>query len=406
MTIVPPESKSGIKSASYWENYRHLYFPISKKWSYFDHAAVSPLCQPASDAIQRWNIQATEEGDTVWPQWAERVEQVRSTAAALVNAQATEIAFIPSTTFGISLVAEGLDWRKGDNVVLPTGEFPSNLYPWMHLQDKGVELREVETGEQGEIDLNKIASACDERTRLVSASWVGYASGYRVHPHELAQVAHDHGALFFLDAIQGLGVFPLDVRLADIDFFSADGHKWLMSPEGAGVFFCKEELLDQIRPRVVGWNSVKNSYDFSKVELTLKNSAARYEAGTQNMSGILAMGASLDLITEAGVCHHESSIGHRVIELTHTLAAAMSELGFDCQSHRRESDQDANLRFSNHSSGIIAFSKSGSDPTLLRSRLLENGVVTSVRNGFLRFSPHAYNNLADIDRTLEVLSET
>lgn len=189
-----------------WSVYRAKNFPVVNKWSYFDHAAVSPLPTPATLAIQKWMTAATQEGDAVWPEWAARVEEIRKTAANLVNALPTEIAFTPSTTAGISYVAEGLHWKEGDNIVLPSGEFPSNLYPWMHLKNSGVELRIVETSPLGEIDLNQISEACNQRTRLVSMSWVGYGTGYRIDPAAAAKVAHDNGALFFLDAIQGLSV--------------------------------------------------------------------------------------------------------------------------------------------------------------------------------------------------------
>lgn len=395
MSILSSASNLNSHSDEYWANYREKNFPVAKKWSYFDTSAVSPLSDPAHQAILSWLTEATHEGDTVWPQWAAKVEEIRGVAASLVNAEQNEIAFVPSTTFGISLVAEGLDWREGDNVVLPAGEFPSNLYPWMHLEKLGVELRIVPTGKRGEVTPQQIGDACDSRTRLVSSSWVGFASGYRIDPAQFAKVAHDHGALFFLDAIQGLGVFPLDVREANVDFFAADGHKWLMGPEGAGLFYCRHDLLDQLRPRVVGWNSVQSSYDFSKVELRFKDSAGRFEAGTQNMSGILGMGASLDLIRQTGVSYQQSPIATRVLELTELLNLEMTKLGLDCVSNRE----------AEHASGIISFNPKDISAPRLRTALLEQGVVTSVRNDKLRFSPHAYCNEDDVLKAAKILTE-
>ena len=143
---------------------------------------------------------------------------------------------------------------------------------------------------------NRIADACDDRTRIVSASWVGYASGARLDPAEISKVAHDAGALFFLDAIQGLGVFPLDVEETGIDFLAADGHKWMIGPEGAGVFYSRQEHLQMLRPMNVGWNSVKQGNDFSNVDLKVRDAARRYEGGTQNMAGFIGLGASLELL--------------------------------------------------------------------------------------------------------------
>lgn len=393
MSIVTSDSNSSTNSSVDWDAYRSKNFPVVKKWAYFDHAAVSPLPKPATAAIQKWMTAATEEGDAVWPEWAARVEETRQTAANLVNALPTEIAFTPSTTAGIGYVAEGLNWEKGDNVVLPGGEFPSNLYPWMNLESSGVELRIVKNGPLGEVDLNQIAEACDERTRLVSMSWVGYGTGYRIDPAAAAKVAHDNGALFFLDAIQGLSVFPLDVQSTDIDFFAADGHKWMMGPEGAGLFYCKHEHLKILKPKGIGWNSVKNPYDFGKVALELKDSAGRYEGGTQNMCGVHALGGSLDLITEAGVTPTTSPIGDRVLFLTDLFCEKMEAIGFETKC----------LRVGESRSGIIGFTKDNLEPNDARNRLLENGVVSSVRKGLLRFSPHAYNNEEDIDRAISTL---
>ena len=185
--------------------------PIAGKVAYFDHAAVGPLSGPAAEAIGLWLRQAAEAGDTVWLDWAAQVKAARRNAAALIGADEDEIALVPNTTAGINFVAEGLDWRPGDNVVILAGEYPSNAYPWIHQQDRGVETRMVET-DRGRPDLAKLREACDERTRVVSVSWVSFSTGYRLDPERRSpKIAHAAGALFFLDAIQGLGVFPLDV---------------------------------------------------------------------------------------------------------------------------------------------------------------------------------------------------
>ena len=221
-----------------------------------DHAAVAPLPAPARDAVLQWSREAAEVGDVAWPRWAERVEEVRRLCAALIGADEDEIAFVPNTTAGISLVAEGLPWRAGDNVVTLANEFPSNLYPWMNLGDRGVETRRVEAP-QGRVEVDQILERCDARTRLISVSWVGYASGWRMDLAELVERAHQRGILVFLDAIQGLGVFPMDVRQTPVDFLAADGHKWMLGPEGAGIFYVRREHLQRLRPIGVGWNSVR-----------------------------------------------------------------------------------------------------------------------------------------------------
>jgi selenocysteine lyase/cysteine desulfurase len=260
----------------------------------------------------------------------------------------------------------------------------------MSLASRGVEVRQVPLdGER--VSVARIAEACDDRTRVVSASWVGYASGFRIDPEKLARVAHDHGALFFLDAIQGMGVFPLDVRQADVDFLAADGHKWMLGPEGAGIFYLKREHLDLLRPINVGWNSVKQGNDYSQISLQIRETASRYEGGSQNMAGFIGLRASLELLTEFGLGPGSSPIGEQVVEITDVLCEGLQECG--CRIH---SPRGAGV-----SSGIVLFEVPGKDPKWLRQRLMDDGVVTSFRGGHVRASLHCYNDENDIDRLVE-----
>lgn len=369
-----------------WAEFREQ-MPVAKKWAYFDHACVAPIPQPAGEAIQTWCSESLAEGDVVWPRWERLHENLRKLTAKVINSDEQEIALIPNTTFGINLVADGFSWEKGDNVVLPAHEFPSNVYPWMALESRGVETRIVELNDDA-VDLNRIADACDERTRIISASWIGYASGYRLNPAELAKVAHDHGAYFFLDAIQGLGVFPLDVAAAGVDFMAADGHKWLLGPEGAGVFYCRRELLHKLRPMNVGWNSVKQGNDFSNVSLDVREEARRYEGGTQNMVGFIGLGASLQLLYDFGLRHNHSAIGEQVLNYADQVCQALDSHGAQLFRHTARDCQ----------SGCVSFELPGHDSGLLKKHLLAQGVVISERGGRLRISAHCYNNHDDIER--------
>src|SRR5262245_481444 len=255
--------------------------PIASRVAYFDHACVAPLPGSARKAIQIWLDQATDEGDVVWAHWARRMEELRQSAARLIHAEPREIALVPNTTAGISFVAEGFPWQPGDNVVTLANEFPSNQYPWMNQSPKGVEVRRVVV-DGGVVDLDRLAAACDSRTRILSVSWVGYATGWRIDVNEVVKLCRRVGCLFFLDAIQGLGVFPLDVQASGVDFLAADGHKWLLGPEGAGLLFVRQEHLSLLRPLMVGWNSVVQGSDYTRIELNIRNESARYEGGSQN----------------------------------------------------------------------------------------------------------------------------
>lgn len=386
MSNEPTNTASG--SNDQWDELRRL-MPSAGKWAYFDHAAVAPLSLPAKAALANWADDVAANGVVEWPQWAAQLENVRRRGAELLHADPGEIALIHSTTEGINLVAEGFGWQAGDNVVAPANEFPSNLYPWMNLESRGVELRRVPVT-NGRVEIGDLARACDDRTRIVTASWVGYASGWRLDVDALVEMAHRRGALVFLDAIQGLGVFPLDVRQTPIDFLSADGHKWLLGPEGAGLFYVKKEHLDRLRPLGIGWNSVVQSHDYTHIELALKPAARRYEGGTYNMPGLLALGASLELLASFPV----AEIAARVLSLTDALCARLSAAGAVVSSCREKA----------HASGIVSFELPGENPAEVRRRCREQQVVLSCREGRLRVSPHAYNNDDDLDRLIEALT--
>jgi selenocysteine lyase/cysteine desulfurase len=371
-----------------WDEFRRQ-MPVAEKWAYFDHAAVAPLPQPSRDAIARWVDQAATEGDTVWPSWSRRVEECRTLAARMIHADPAEVALVHSTSEGIGLVAEGYPWQSGDNVVTLDNEFPSNQYPWLNLASRGVETRRVAAEAGGRIDLNRLNDAIDDRTRIVSVSWVGYVSGWRVDLDELSELVHRRGALFFVDAIQGLGVFPLDVSKTRIDFLAADGHKWMLGPEGAGLFYLRREHLDLLRPIGVGWHSVAHASDYSRIELNFKPTAARYEGGTQNMVGFLGLAASLELLLHYG----QQAIGERIVQLTDILCERLQSAGAELYTQREGT----------HRSGIVSCEFPGRDSLQLKQKLLQAGVVSSARGGKLRFATHCYNSEADIEKVVEVV---
>jgi cysteine desulfurase/selenocysteine lyase len=363
--------------------------PVARRWAYLDHAAVAPITGPAHDAVTRWAEDAALDGATSYSRWMERMERLRTASARMIGAQPDEIALVRNTTVGINLVAEGFPWQPGDNVVTRADEFPSNLYPWMHLADRGVETRRVPT-QDGKIELDRRAAACDGRTRMITISWVAYASGWRHDVRQLAEIAHRHGALLFLDAIQGLGAFPLDVGKTPVDFLAADGHKWLLGPEGAGILYVRREHLQRLRPLGVGWNSVVHAHDFSRIELAFKETAARYEGGSPNTAGFVGLGASVELLCGLGV----EAIGRRILELTDLACRRLEAIGAVVRSHRQGPEK----------SGIVTFELPGRDPETIRQRCMERHVALSCRSGRLRISPHAYNDASDIERLVEALS--
>jgi cysteine desulfurase/selenocysteine lyase len=362
--------------------------PAAKTWAYLDHAAVAPLPQSTLEVLSEWAKDATVNGRVNWPRWQKRIEEGRALAAAMLGAQVEEVALVRNTTEGITLVAEGFPWREGDNVVLPACEFPSNRFPWMNLARRGVEARLV-PAPNGRVELDALAKACDHRTRIIAVSWVDYATGWRNDPAALAQLGHERGALLFLDAIQALGVFPLDVKAAGVDFLAADGHKWLLGPEGAGLFYLRREHLDLLHPIGVGWHSAANAGDFTEPEMRLKDTAARFEGGTYPVATFVGLAESLRLLREFS----EAAKAQRILEITDAACEKVRTAGAVIVSDRNPS----------RASGIVSFDLPGKDPQQVRAACRKDNVIVACRAGHLRVSPHVYTNEEDLERLVAAL---
>lgn len=368
--------------------------PIVQRYAYFDHAAVAPLTDVASKRIRQFADTASQSGDVYWLDWAAGLKQLRSDAAKLIHADESEIALVPNTTQGINLVAEGFPWRPGDNIVVPDNEFPSNLVPWRNLKNRGVEIRYLRVDEQGNLSIEELRKQVNSRTRLVSVSWVGFVSGYRIDVPAFCDEVHRLGALFFLDAIQGLGAFPLNVRKTNVDFLAADGHKWLLGPEGAGLLYVKADHLNLLRPMMVGWGSLATS-GFDPASLELKLSASRYEGGSTNMVGMLAFAASLSKLLEFGANQDDSPIALAILQNVAEISDKLRSRDFCVYL-------PASPAFR---SGILTVDWPDADLQAARRFCLSRDVVLSVRANRLRISSHAYNNSEDIDRLVDALVE-
>ncbi len=363
-------------------------FPVTRTWAFLDHAAVAPLSAPARQALVEHADFMTANGGARLTPWVQRVEEVRGLAARLLNADPPDVAFVKNTSEGIGIVAEGFPWEAGDNVVTAAEEYPANLYPWLNLGHRGVGVRLVPS-RGNRLALDDLAAAMDRRTRLVSLSFVEYSSGFRNDLAAVGALCRERGAAFFVDAIQGLGVLPLDVRQAPVDFLAADGHKWMLGPEGAGVLWVRREWVERLHPVGVGWNSVVGATDFATIDFRLKPHAGRWESGSLNVGGISALGASLALLLDAGI----PAVAGRVLALTDHLCERAASGGLEVFSSRRPDDR----------SGIVSLTVPGQDPRRLVRRCKEEGIVINQRAGRLRVSPHCYNTPAELDRLVEVL---
>jgi selenocysteine lyase/cysteine desulfurase len=367
-----------------WAQVRVAEFPVTGSWAYFDHAAVAPLPRRSADVLREWIVHQEHNGVVGWPALEQRLEGVRDQLARLIHADRDEIAFINSTTQGIGLIAEGYPWRDGDNVVTAADEYPSNLYPWMNLASRGVSVRMVPSRD-GRIWLEDLAAAMDRSTRVLAISHVEFATGFRNDLDALVDLCHSRRAALFVDAIQGLGPFPIDVRRTPIDFLAADGHKWLLGPEGAGLLYVRRDWIDRLRTIGIGWHSVVGSYNSPKVELVLKPTAQRWEGGSFNMPGLLTFGASVGLFLEWGL----DAVSRRILDRAQAVRELAESAGWSVYGSAREADRSA----------IVVLEHASVDPDQAAANLRrKHGTVVSCRRGRLRISPHVYNDGDDLER--------
>jgi len=371
------------------------HFPILGESVFFNHAGVAPISGPAAQAIRAYADQAQRTA-YVDAGWYARAIQVKRAAAKLINAQSyLEIAFIPNTSSGLSLVANGLDFQPGDNVVITDVEYPANRYPWENLKRLDVGLIEVRQGSDGRINAQDVCDAISDRTRVVSISHVQYASGHRIDLKPISDMVHMAGGYLCVDAIQSVGVLPVDVQAMGIDFLSADGHKWMLGPEGAGVFYCRDELCRELRPSVVGWMNMVDAQNYGDYQFQFQPDARRFEPGSWNIPGIHGLGASLDLLLEIGI----DEVWSRVDALTARFCEGAIEKGYEVFTPRGDP---------NERSGIVSFTapQRVGGPEKQRQiiqNLEKKKIYIALREGRLRISPHFYNTPEQVDRLLDAL---
>lgn len=362
--------------------------PICREYNFMDHAAVGPVCGPAGDAMRAYLEEAQHHAWARGGMLPETV-RVRQNAAKLLNCHPEEVTFVKNTSEGLGYVANGLQFSKGDNIVTTGVEFPANIYPWMNLRSHGVQLKMVPE-DNGRIPIERLVELIDDRTRVVTVSAVQYASGFRTDLAALGTICQQRGVLFCVDAIQALGVLPIDVRAMKIDFLSADGHKWLLGPEGAGVFYCRHELLGLLRPSSVGWLNVRDAMAFNDYRLEFRDDARRFDSGSYNFAGVWGLGASIQWLLGIGI----DEVWKRVELLTTRLADGVREKGYRLVSSRQAGE----------SSGIVCFVSAKFDHGRIVSHLRqEYRTVISTRGGRLRVSPHFYNTEDEIDQLVEHL---
>lgn len=366
-------------------------FPVAKKKIFMAHAGVTVLPRAVADAVANY----TEESCAAPQEFAQTlidIKHARATCAEFIGAEADEIALLGPTSLGLSLFANGLPWEEGDEVICYHNDYPANVYPWMELARKGVKVKFLEPERVGEITPELVAAALTPKTRLVALASASFFTGYRIDVDAIGHLLHARGILFSVDAIQTLGAFPMNV--ANVDFLSADAHKWMLGPLAIGIVYVKKEHFALLRPTLLGaWNVLSPNF-ITQEEIVFHPTAQRYEPGVLNISGIYGMKAAIDLVMGIGM----DKVSARILGLKKHVVAGVRGLGFDIVSPA----EGPNV------SGITTFSHPKASMAKLFHLLEKNGIFASLRNDragkeYIRLSPHFYNTTGEIDRVLEVL---
>lgn len=365
-------------------------FPHVENLIYLNHAGMGPWPQCAYEAVERFAAENLVRGAQHYPEWQRVETELRERLRWLINAKSTDgIALLKNTSEALSVIAYGLDWQPGDNVVLAKQEFPSNRIVWESLSRLGVEVRVVDLPDFDSPE-SVLIGATNRRTRLLTVSSVQYASGLKMRLDQLGDHCAKNGILFCVDAIQSLGAFPFDMEAARADFVAADGHKWMLGPEGLALFYCRPELLDSLKLHQYGWHMVEDAGDFDRAGWQPAADARRFECGSPNMLGIHALHASLGLLQRTGMAQISKNIINNISYLI--------EKSKEINNITIQSPQDVNRR-----AGIFNIKLNDFDNAGLYRHLIRQNVVCAYRSGGIRFSPHYYSTEIQLEQAFEVL---
>ncbi len=365
-------------------------FPQKEDIIYLNHAAVSPWPARAASAVKQFAQENVLTGAMNYPAWVKKETRLRHQCRKLLNASSSEdIALLKNTSEALSVVACGINWKAGNNVVSTNQEFPSNRIVWQAQQRHGVEFREVDIMNSDEPE-QALINACDKNTRALAVSSVQFGTGFRLNLEILGDYCRQNNVLFCVDAIQSIGAHAVDVQKIHADFVMADAHKWMLGPEGIAVFYCNSRVRDELQLNQFGWHMVEDCGNYDRKDWEIAQSARRFECGSSNMLGIHALSASMSLIEEVGINVIEAEIRKKIDYLIKNL----------------ERDSRISLltpRDASRRAGILTFTIDGLDMAKLHLKLMENKIICAHRMGGIRFSPHFYTSQEKIDKALEVL---
>lgn len=363
-------------------------FNLTDKITYLNHAAVAPWPKSTTKAVKDFATQNNIYGATYYPKWNDVENNLRANLASLINADSTDdIALVKNTSEALSMVAYGLDWKPGDNIVSSDEEFPSNRIVWQSLADKQVELKQISLENEPE---NSLIAACDKNTRLLAISSTQYSSGINLDLVKLGKACKERNILFCVDAIQTIGALEFDVQKIQADFVMADGHKWLLAPEGLALFYCNKKIRSQLKLNEYGWHMTKDMYNFNSKDWEIAETGRRFECGSPNMLGAHGFDASVSLLLEIGMNNVEALLLENT-EYCFSLLNKNKNLEIITpQTHGRYA-------------GIVTFKHKKDDNDKLFDDLWAKDIICAKRGQGIRFSPHFYTSKESIKQAIKLI---
>ncbi len=365
------------------------YFPLTDKQLYLNHAASSPLSLRVTESIQDFLHRRSSEKADDYKRDFEEANSLRENISYLIKTEPERIALTSNTTHGINILASGLSWEDGDEVLISEMEFPANVYPYLNLEKKGVKIRWMPAAD-GRLPLEYITKFVNTRTKVLYISYIQYLNGYKADLQSIGNFCKENDIIFIVDGIQGLGAFQVNLEMMHIDALATGGHKWLMSPKGSGFLFVSENLQGHISQSHLGWLSVERPFEFHNHEQSLSPTAQRYELATPNQIGIYGMNAAIDLIREVGV----ANISKHILKITGYLRNKLANSCFEILTPFEDRQRG----------GIILFSSGSAEKNQqIFKSLAERNITISYREEKLRVSPHFYNTTNDMDAFMDNL---
>lgn len=363
-------------------------FSLADSIIYLNHAAVAPWPVRTAQAICAFASENQQYGASHYLEWLKIEHELRQLLATLINAPSPDdIALVKNTSEGLSMIAYGLDWKQGDNIVIPDCEFPSNRIVWESLKDRGVEVRQVDILSSVPAE-QAIINSCDSKTRLVSISSVQYASGFRLDLPVIGEFCHKQGILFCVDAIQSIGALQFDAQSCYADFVVADGHKWMLGPEGIALFYTSAASRNMLSVSEYGWHMLAEPGNFDQREWSISPTARRFECGSPNMLGIFALHASISLLLETGM----PQIEQRLLDKTRIMS--------DFIRHHPQMEILSSLD-ADRQSGITSFRIRNRPAQRIYQELMTKNIICALRDNAVRFSPHFYTPDEQLYQALE-----